>query len=54
MIKEPKLVKVGSEVLVKSGIAEVTAVGKDGIIARDDSGKKLQILNKDIKLWLKK
>ena len=54
VIKEPKLAKVGSEVLVKSGIAEVTAVGKDGIIARDDSGKKLQILNKDIKLWLKK
>ena len=54
VIKEPKLVKVGSEILVKSGIGEVTAVGSDGVTARDDSGRKVQILNKNIQLLVRR
>jgi tRNA nucleotidyltransferase (CCA-adding enzyme) len=44
----------GSKVLVKSDIAKVTAIGKDGVIARSENGKKHQILFKDLNMWIDK
>jgi hypothetical protein len=40
----------GDEILVKSGTAFITAVGRDGCTCRDEYGNKYQVLNKDIKI----
>jgi len=47
-------VNYGSPILVKSGIAKVTGIGKHGVTARTDDNKKYQVLYKDLNLWIKK
>jgi tRNA nucleotidyltransferase (CCA-adding enzyme) len=44
----------GDDVLIKGLIATVVAVGKDGVIAKDGTGTKYQILNKDIQIFVEK
>jgi tRNA nucleotidyltransferase (CCA-adding enzyme) len=49
-----KVVNIGDNVLLKSETARITAIGKDGITARSEVGKKIQAFYKDTKLLLKK
>jgi len=46
------IVQKGSNVLIKSGIAEVTAMGKDGVTARFEDGKKHEVFYKNLRLAL--
>jgi hypothetical protein len=50
---KPELITYDSRVLLKSGIGFVTGIGKDGVIARDKSGKKHQVFYKNLNLWIK-
>lgn len=42
-------VKLGDAITVESGAAKVTAVGKDGVTARDENDKKYQIVHNEVK-----
>jgi hypothetical protein len=50
---KPERVDYNSRVLLKSGIGFVTGIGKNGITARDKSGKKHQVFYKNLNLWVK-
>lgn len=44
-------VKVGHVIIVSDGKkAKVTAVGKDGVTAKDEKGKKYQVLHEQVKI----
>jgi len=45
---------LGTKILIKSDIANVTGVGRDGVIARTDNGKKYQVLHKDLNFWVRR
>lgn len=42
-------VKLGDAITVESGAAKVTAIGKDGVTARDENDKKYQIVHNEVK-----
>jgi tRNA nucleotidyltransferase (CCA-adding enzyme) len=48
LVKSAKLIQVGQEILAKSGLATITAVGKDGVTARTSKGDKILLLMKDV------
>jgi len=49
-----KVAKIGSNVLLKSGLARISAVGKDGVTARTSGGSKVLVLYKDLDILIKK
>lgn len=51
IILEKAQAKVGHVIMVNDGEeAEVTAVGEDGVTARDEKGKKFQVLHDHVKV----
>lgn len=49
--REEKKVKVGHVIMVGNDEeAEVTAIGKDGVTARDEKGKKFQVLHDHVEV----
>jgi len=47
-------VSFGTKIMVKSDIAKVTGLGRDGVVARTEDGKKCQVLYKDLNLWVRR
>jgi hypothetical protein len=48
--KERKKVNVGHVIICNDEEAEVTATGKDGVTARDEKGKKFQVLHDHVEV----